>query len=106
MNDDIYEITLADDTVISDLILNGNNFVSTTEITEDMFHDNLSSVTITNTTTGEVIEQGASELVQIATYDFDPGKYYFILREFSQQELDEINLRADLDYALMMLDDF
>lgn len=106
MNDDIYEITLADDTVISNLKLNGNNFVSTTEITEDMFYDNLSSVTVTNTTTGEVTEYGAMELVQIATYDFDPGKYYFILREITQKELDEINLRADLDYTLMMLDDF
>ena len=36
MGDKIYKITLTDGTVINDLKLNGNNFISSTEIEESV----------------------------------------------------------------------
>ena len=44
MGDKIYKITLTDGTVINDLKLNGNNFISSTEIEESVFDGNLLTV--------------------------------------------------------------
>ena len=42
MEDKIYKITLGDGTEISNLKLNGNNFISTEKIEESAFADNCS----------------------------------------------------------------
>lgn len=105
MEQELYEITLSDGTVLSNLTINGNNFVSNTEVTKATFNGKLSNVTIKNVTTGEELEYENMVLVQITQYQTDPSRYYFVLRELTQKELEEINLRADIDYALMMLDD-
>ena len=39
MEDKTYSITLADGTVIGDLKLNGNNFISKSPIAKEMFED-------------------------------------------------------------------
>ena len=39
MEDKTYSITLADGTVIDDLKLNGNNFISKSPITKEIFED-------------------------------------------------------------------
>ena len=54
MDDKIYKITLADGTVINNLKLNGNNFISSTEIEESIFDGNLLTVTITEGETHEI----------------------------------------------------
>ena len=46
MDDKIYKITLADGTVIDNLKLNGNNFISPVEIDETIFDGNCLNVTI------------------------------------------------------------
>ena len=46
MEEKIYKITLGDGTEISNLKLNGNNFISTETIEESVFADNCSPVTI------------------------------------------------------------
>ena len=43
MEDKIYKITLGDGTEISNLKLNGNNFISTEKIEESAFADNCST---------------------------------------------------------------
>ena len=48
MEDKIYKITLGDGTEISNLKLNGNNFISTEKIEESAFADNCSPVTISD----------------------------------------------------------
>lgn len=45
MDDKIYKITLADGTVIDNLKLNGNNFISPVEIDETIFDGNCLNVT-------------------------------------------------------------
>lgn len=99
MNNKIYKITLADGTVIENLKLNGNNFVSDREITSEMFGGNLSKVTINDGEKDTVLKN--MELVQIAKYG---EEYFFILRQLTDKELQDIKNRADIDYIAMMTD--
>ncbi len=105
-----FTITLADDTQISGLELNGNNFVSKTELTEEMFKGKLGKVTITGDadadTAGLIGEHHNMELVQIAHYTqavhgCDDG-WYFVLRDIPEAERKWLQLRGDTDYIAMM----
>ena len=100
MNNDLnktYSITLADGTVIGDLKLNGNNYISTQEIKEDVFADNLYTVTIYD---GENEETHTNmELIQLKKYE---NEYWFILRDIPPNELKQLKLQADLEYIAMM----
>lgn len=93
----IYSITLADGTVIGDLKLNGNNYISTKEIKKEVFEDNLYSVTISDGEK-EVIHTNM-ELVQLMECE---GAYWFILRDIPADTLDRMKLQADIAYLAMM----
>lgn len=54
----MYKITLADGTTLENLVFNGNNFISPTEVDDAVFKDNMSSVTITN------LEDGTAEQIE------------------------------------------
>lgn len=97
--DKTYKITLADGMVLSNLKLNGNNFVSDTEVTEAQFTDNLDPVVINDGETDDVHEHMA--LVQIAKYG---EQYYFVLRDRTPDELLRIKMQADIEYLAMMSD--
>lgn len=97
---EIYKITLADGSVLDNLGLNGNNFVSKTEITEAQFAGKLGSVKIEGPDGTQ--EMKNVELLQIQEW---ADGYYFILREKSEKELADEQLRSDVDYALMLLDE-
>lgn len=96
-----WKITLADGTRLENLRLNGNNFISDTKITADIFNGNLSKVVIEGIEDGKetVQEYEHMELVQIVHYE---DGYYFVLRELSQDELDKIKTQADIEYLAMM----
>ena len=91
MENNIYTITLSDGTVLSDLTLNGNNYVSQTEVTGVMFAGKLDTVTISDGEITEVLHD--AELIQIAHYDFTPG-WYFILREIPKEERMQMDMDA------------
>lgn len=96
----MYQITLKDGTVIKDLELNGNNFISKTEITESMFTDNLEIVTISDGTNESVQEN--MKLVQIVNMN---DEYWFVLATKSKQEVenDELKKRlADLTEIVLL----
>lgn len=93
MEEQIYTITLSDGTVLSDLTLNGNNFVSQTEVTEAMFAGKLNTVTISDGENTEILHD--AELIQIAHYDFMPG-WYFILREVPEAERWQKNVDKEI----------
>lgn len=94
-----FTIELSDGSKIEDLDLNGNNFISKTEITEDMFTDKLTGVVISDGETEETHEQ--MEFVQVLDKD---GEWWFVLRDLSQAELQHIQDRADIEYIAMMAD--
>lgn len=54
----MYKITLADGTELNDLVLNGNNFIAQTAVSDAVFKDNMATVTITN------LEDGATEQLE------------------------------------------
>ncbi len=99
MNNKIYNITLADGTVLDNLRLNGNNYISDTELTADTFLGNLGRVTINDGEKDTVYEN--MDLVQIVKYD---NEYWFILRTMTKKELQDIKNRSDIDYIAMMTD--
>ena len=97
MEEMIYTITLADGTVMDNLRLNGNNFVSDAEVTEDDFDGNLSEVTIVNGDHEQVMKN--AELIQITHYS---DGWYFILREIPADELEKRQMMAYIDYLSAM----
>lgn len=100
-----YTITLADGKIIDNLTLNGNNFVSQTEIKESIFDNNLSTVTIKDDLGGEEVHHDMA-LVQVVHYTMEgiePG-WYFILRDVPEEERMKDKLRSDVDYIAMMTD--
>ena len=105
-----FTVTLADGTQLTGLELNGNNFVSKTEITPETFRGKLSKVTISGNTeadeAGLIGEHHNMELVQIAHYTRKihgmPDGYYFVLRDIPAAELERLQARGDIDYLAMM----
>lgn len=93
----IYTLTLEDGSKIENLHLNGNNFVSETEIDPEIFDGNLGSVTINDGERDMIYKNLA--LVQITQIR---GKHYIFLREISKAEMDQAKLRSDIDYLSMM----
>lgn len=100
MDEKVYKITLADGTVIENLTLNGNNFVSTETITAATFESNCSPVIINDGTIDDTHEN--MELVQV-TNDAD-GNYLFVLRDLSETEIAQAKIKSDIEYIAMMCD--
>lgn len=98
MDSKIYTITLADGTILDNLKLNGNNFISNTVINADIFDYNCSPVIISDGVNSET--HNNMELVQLI--EQEPGKYWFVLRELSASELARIKMQSDIEYVAMM----
>ncbi len=98
MEEVTYKMTLADGSELDGLKLNGNNYISSVEITEDTFDGNLSSVTIEGSDSSTQT-LGECELVQIVK---SGEEYWFILREYSADELTKMKNRADIEYIAAM----
>ena len=101
-----YTIRLSDGTTLTGLTLNGNNFVSENEVTRETFAGKLNGVTITcdeeNYSDEFTGEHAHMKLIQIAQYEWDAGKWYFILSDMSEAELKELRLESRLDYLEML----
>lgn len=100
----MYRIKLSDNTVIDNLLINGNNFVSATELTEADFEGKLSPVTITDLETGTEELHEHMELVQIINVDYTEGNWYFVLRDLTEDELWRAYVMGNIDYLAMMSD--
>ena len=94
-----YKITLADGTIIDNLTLNGNNYISAELIDASIFEGNCSPIVINDGVTDEVHEH--MELVQVTTVN---GASWIVLRDISQKELKEAKSDADIEYLAMMCD--
>ena len=77
-----FKITLADGTALEGLTLNGNNYISDKKVTEDVFRDNLSKVTIEGPDGAQ--EHENMKLVQICKIG---TKYWFILADKTADEV-------------------
>lgn len=101
MREKFYTIILHDGTQIRNLRLNGNNYISSEEIRESMFENNMADVTIVDEETGVSEVHGQMALVQITETN---GYYWFVIRDVSEEELRQAKVRADIDYIAMMTD--
>lgn len=99
METGMFKITLADGTILDSLRLNGNNYISPTKLTEDVFTDNLKHVTIEGP--DGIQEFDDLELVQIKKYG---NEYWFVLRQLSDQELRDLKMQANIEYIAMLTD--
>ena len=77
----MYQITLHDGTVLDELELNGNNFISEKLIDDSVFSGNLDTVTISN---GETTETYTD--MKLLSNRVDGGKSWFVLGEKTEQE--------------------
>lgn len=93
------KIVLSNGREIANLKMNGNNFISRTAVTDELFEGGLSPVRIDRDGVQEI--HSNMELVQITQVD---GEYWFVLRDIPQKELDDIQIRADVDFIAMMTD--
>lgn len=99
MEERTYSIELADGTLFENLRLNGNNFVSLEEITEEDFGD-LSHVIITDSD-GNVQEIENAELLQVAHYE---GGYYFIIEAMSPAKVKALANDAQILFTAIATD--
>ena len=76
-----WKITLADGTSLEKLELNGNNYISSTTVTEETFAGKLSTVTIEGPDGSRVHED--MKLIQITKVG---KKYWFILADKTAEE--------------------
>lgn len=86
-------ITLSDGTQLKNIEVNGNNYISKTAVTEETFEGNLSEVIIDGVTFTNMA------LVQLQEHEY--GTYWFILREKSSQEIENEQLRSDLEFLAL-----
>jgi hypothetical protein len=79
--------------------MNGNNFISSKKLTEDVFKDNCTPVTIFD---GENPETHAA-MALIHLTKMSDG-YWFALRDLSEAEMSAIKNRSDIEYIALMCD--
>lgn len=99
MEDLIYTMVLSDGTIIENLKKNGDNYISASKLTADMFEGKLSEVMV-KTSEDEVVMENMA-LVQITEMN---GKYWFVLRQFSSIELAIAKMSSDIDFLAMLQD--
>lgn len=97
MEEKIYTLILADGTRIENLTMNGNNFVSKTELTESMFLENLTPVVISDGIHME--NHQAMEFVQITKHD---DGWYLVLIDIPESELALRKMNSNIQYLSMM----
>ena len=81
-----YSVTLSDGTKLDNLTLNGNNFVSSTKLTEGDFKYKLSKVTITDDD-GKSTDYTDMVLVQVTQMG---DESWFILGEKAQDDISQL----------------
>ena len=97
----MYTIKLYDGTVLDNLTLNGNNFISNTIISDSIFENNLKTVEISDGENTQIY----NDMVLVANRVID-GKSWFILAEKTPEQKEKEALEAmitDLQLALVGL---
>ncbi len=96
MNEELYTITLYDGTVIENLTLNGNNFISQTDVGEDVLSlANLSHININGIEYADMV---------LRNYWEGSDGWHIVISEATAQEKFEATVNAKIDYIAMMED--
>lgn len=89
----MYKITLANGVVLDNLELNGNNYISSQIIENDVFENNLTTITVSN---GE-IDTVYSNMRLMSNRVAADGRSWFVLGEKSEQEVREELLQQRIE---------
>lgn len=89
----MYKITLADGTVLDNLELNGNNYISSTIIDSAIFNNNLSSIIVED----ENESQTYTNMQLMGNRAAADGRSWFVLGEKTAQQLREEELQQKID---------
>jgi len=85
----MYSIKLNNGTILTNLILNGNNFISDKIIPDDIFTDNLNEVEISDGKSTQIYQ----DMMLVANRVID-GKSWFILAEKTPEQKEKEALEA------------
>ena len=96
---DTYTITLADGTEISNLVLNGDTFVSEEEVSSSVFEDNCATVVISDGETETTYEN-----MTLANLSKHGDNYWITLRQLSDEEVVLAQMEANIEFLAMMAD--
>lgn len=89
----MYTIKFADGTMLTNIGLNGNNYISQEKLTEDLFSDsNLKKVIINDGEREETLEDVF--LIQLKQYG---SEYWFILAEKTPEQKERESLLAEIE---------
>lgn len=105
MAEKLFKVTLADGTSIDNLELNGNNFISQTEVTPATFAGKLNSVKIEGPEDVNAdVELGQHGRMSLARCQNDSllGGYAFVLVDVPQDVIEREQDRGDIEYIAMM----
>ena len=96
----MYTIKLNNGTILTNLILNGNNFISDKIISDDIFTNNLDKVEISDGKSTQIYQ----DMMLVANRVID-GKSWFILAEKTpeQKEKEELENNISDIYATLIL---
>lgn len=100
-----YTMTLADGTVLSELWLNGNNFMSNDNIPDEVFAGNLETVTIVNDLTGETTVM--RDCLKAYTAQLEKDKTNFVIYQrpaAERRQMDSDAMAVDQEFRLTMLE--
>lgn len=95
-----YRIDLGNGNILTDLILNGSDFMTKAELSDGTFED-MANVTITDEG-GNVTTYANPQLVHCDL--FPDGYTYFKIRNLSTAEVKANNLDAQVTYTALMTD--
>lgn len=93
----LYTLTLTSGKQLNNLRMNGSYYISDTEITRDMFQDNIYNVKVSD---------GENEIIHkvMTLVDFreENGQYWFALRDLTSEELERDRIWAAIEYMALM----
>lgn len=93
MAEKTYTVTLSDGSKLENLTLNGNNFISTAQVTENQFDGKLKSVTIADSD-GKEEKHENMFLVQV-THPSD-SEWWFILADKTEDQIKQEQLEQSI----------
>lgn len=88
-----YTVTLSDGTKIENLTLNGNNFISTTAVTEKQFDGKLKGVTITDS---DGIEEKHEDMFLVQVIHPSDQEWWFILADKTASQIKQEQLEQSI----------
>lgn len=97
MKKETQEIKLVDGTSLTNLLSNGNCFVSNTEITADLSDTNLTTIVISGNDSISGWKNGTYNNVTLVRKWEDSGKYWLAFKIYSEQELKTKKLQSTID---------